>query len=182
MGTAQRSLSVLAALGLLSGCGNGPTSPASTAQVPVGALVLRIGAPTCTPIGGGSPIFPEVRTRVTVTKTGSEWLGTASSPAAGDVELRFHATTATLGGTFVEGTIKGTAIHMPELIATPAWDSRVGFGTDGLTKLFGVTFSAGAFATTNGVDGTGSGSVTLGDSAGRSCAGTTFSWSLFPQS
>src|SRR5207245_8976152 len=137
-------------------------------QVPLGPLVLSIGGATCTPAGGGSPIVPEVRARVTVAKNSSEWVGTAAVQAAGDVELRFHTTTATLGGTFVEGTIKGTAIHMPELIAAPAWDARVGFGTDAQTKIFGVTFSAGAFATTNGVDGNGTGTVILGDSTGRS--------------
>ena len=170
------------AVALLSGCGHQPTAPGGTdAPVPVGLVILRL-VPRfpCVPSDGKPAIFPEVRTRINLTHNGSSWNGSSATADGGNVELSFHVTSTSVAGTFVGGTIKGTAIHMPELIAAPAWDARMGLGTDGLTALTGVVFAAGPLATTNGVDGAGSGTVILGDSTGRSCAGTSFSWSVFP--
>jgi hypothetical protein len=180
MAMSWRPLAILVSAGILAACGDTATSPSveSSGQVPTGAVVLRLGYQSSCALSTGASIIPDVRTRITVTRSGSEWIGTATSPASGDVEVRFHTTTVSPAGTFVEGTISGAAIHLPELIAVPAWDSRVAFGSG--ARIFGVVFTAGALATTNGVSGSGSGPVTLSDSAGRSCSGLLFSWAIFP--
>jgi hypothetical protein len=125
-----------------------------------------------------------IYTRVTVSRSGNEWVATASSAAAGDVDLRFHQSSSqVLSNSFpVSGTIRSTGIHMPELIQLPPWDARANFGSDGRTALTGVAFSAGfAGATTGGLDGQGTGSIVMSDTAGHACSGTGFSWSVFPQ-
>jgi hypothetical protein len=128
--------------------------------------------------------FPMVYSAVTLTRAGSEWVGSASSAAAGDVELRVRqSSSTTIGNSFqVAGTMKGTAVHMPELFASPPWEARANFGTDARTTLTGVAFGAGFIgAQTGGLDGVGSGSIVLSDTAGHSCTGTTFSWSVYPR-
>jgi hypothetical protein len=182
-----RSLAALTAVSLLAACSgsrsSATTSPSSPeGQVPTGQLVLRVTSFCTISDSSGVRVFPEVRTRVTVSRVNAEWVGLASAPAAGDVEVRFHqAAVAVAGIVPIAGTITGTAIHMPELAAgLPAWDSRIDFGGDGRTTLSGITFMAGALATTNGIDGTGAGPVTLSDTAGHSCSSAGFSWSLFP--
>ena len=168
-------------VGLLAGCDQPPSSPdgSGSSVVPTGAVVLRtVFQASC----NGGPGLPEVRTRVTVARVGSEWVGTAGSAASGDVEVRIHEVGPTPSGSSVAGTIKGTAIHQPELIAAPAWDGRINFGSDGRTSLTGVTFAANPVSTTYGVDGTGLGAIVLSDSAGRSCQGGSFSWSIVPAS
>ena len=125
-----------------------------------------------------------VYSAVTLSRVGSEWVANASSPAAGDIELRVHqSSSTTVGNSFqVAGTIKGTAVHMPELFASPPWEARANFGTDARTTLSGIAFGAGFIgAQTGGLDGLGSGSVVLSDTAGHSCSGTSFSWSLYPR-
>jgi hypothetical protein len=49
------------------------------------------------------------------------------------------------------------------------------------TTINGVAFNASAMFPTAGLDGLGTGLVTLSDSAGHSCAATSFSWALFSQ-
>jgi hypothetical protein len=164
---------------LLGACANSSTAP-STPDVPVptGTVVLRVGfLSACAPTDG-TRLFPEVRTRITVTQSGSEWIGTSSNAAGGDVQLRFHATRPGTLGTLVEGTIAGTVIHQPELVTLAPWDSRIAFANT--VFISGVAFGPGALSTTNGVDGTGTGPITLSDSAGRSCSGSTFTWAIFP--
>jgi hypothetical protein len=183
-----RAFVTLTIAGLLAACaGRTPTGPSGSSLVDIatGPQVLRITLQSpCASSGGSAGLVPSVSTRVTVTRVNSEWVATGSSATAGDVELRFHAVSAgIIAGTMsVAGTIKGKAIHMPELSPTPAWDSRVDFGSDGRATLDGVAFAPGAFgATTSGVDGTGAGSITLSDGAGHMCPGTAFSWIVAPQ-
>ena len=171
---------------ILPGCGSSsPAAPDSGAStiVATGPQVLR--ATIQTPCAQSSRDFlAMIYSRVTVARSGNEWIATASSAAAGDVELRFHQSSSqVLANSFqVSGTIRGTGIHMPELIQAPAWDARANFGTDGRTMLTGVAFAAGfAGATTAGLDGQGSGSIVMSDTAGHSCSGSGFSWSVFPQ-
>jgi len=169
----------------LAGCGSAsPAAPDSgtAAIVATGPQVFRmsIQAP-CSE--AGRTFLPMIYTRVTVARAGSEWVATASTAAAGDLELRFHqSATRAIGNSFeVAGTIKGTGIHMPELIQSPAWEARANFGTDGRTTLAGFAFAAGfAGATAGGLDGQGTGSVVLNDTAGHACSGSVFSWSVFP--
>ena len=171
---------------VLFGCGSSsPASPESGVAtiVATGPQVLR--ATIQTPCADFTRNFlGMIYTRVTVARSGNEWVATASSAASGDVELRFHQSASqVLANSFpVSGTIRGTGIHMPELIPAPAWDGRANFGGDGRTTLTGVAFAAGfAGAQTGGLDGQGSGSIVVSDTAGHSCSGTGFSWSVFPQ-
>jgi hypothetical protein len=99
------------------------------------------------------------------------------------VELRIREVSAGGFAVRVAGTIKGTAIHIPQLaVELPASDSRVSFGSDGRTTLNGVIFPLNPATTTGAFDGMGTGAITFSDSAGRSCSGTlSFSWMLFPQ-
>lgn len=171
-----RSLFAVIAVTLTAACDQPPSSPDGSSVVPIGAVVLRtVFQSSC----NGGPGVPEVRTRVTVALVGSEWVGTAGSAASGDVEVRFHEVGSTAAGSSVAGTIKGTAIHLPELISAPAWDGRINFGSDGRTSLTGVTFAANPVSPTNSVDGSGSGAIVLSDGAGHSCQGSSFSWSIF---
>jgi hypothetical protein len=184
-----RALSTVVAAALLLACGSsGPTTPggvtSSTLQIPTGPQVLRIisQSPLCAAFDGDR-LMSMVYSSVIVTRAGSEWVATASSAAAGDVELRIREVGSGGIGVQVAGTIRGTAIHIPALAAgLPVWDSRMNFGSDGRTTLNGVIFPLYPPATTGAFDGMGTGSITFGDGAGRSCSETSsFSWRLFPQ-
>ena len=167
---------------LCSSCGSTPTAPEGSASriVAIGPQVLRIGYQSpCTQLGQG--VIPLVYTRVNVATSSNEWVATAGSTAAGDVQIRFRQSGQSVisGSMPVIGTIAGTAIHMPEFFPGPAWDIRATFG--GPASLTGVAFAAGVFgSTTSGIDGTGSGSLTVTDAMGNTCTGTAFSWSIFP--
>lgn len=170
---------------VMPACGSSnPAAPDSSATtiVTTGPQVLR--AAMQAPCAQSSrDFFAMIYTRVTIARSGNEWVATANG-ASGDVELRFHQSSSlVLANSFqITGTIRGTGIHMPELIQAPAWDARANFGADGRTTLTGVAFAAGfAGAQTAGLDGLGSGSVVMSDTAGHSCTGTAFSWSVFPQ-
>lgn len=185
-----RVLGTVVAAALLVACGSsGPTTPGgvtlTTLQIPTGPQVLRIvyQSALCTAFDGDR-LIPMIYTPVTVTRAGSEWTARASSAAGGDVELRIHEASAAGSVVRVAGTIKGTAIHIPELaVGLPAWDSRLNFGSDGRTTLDGVIFPLLPSTTTGAFDGMGTGALTFSDSAGRSCSGTSsFSWMLFPPS
>jgi hypothetical protein len=165
-----------------AGCGSTPTAPDGNANtiVAIGPQVLRIvyQAP-CAQLDKG--VIPLTYTRVNVATSSNEWVATAGSTAAGDVQIRFRQSGQSVmsGSIPITGTIAGTAVHMPELFPGPAWNVRVTFG--GPASLTGVAFTAGVFgATTSGIDGTGNGSLTVTDAIGNTCNGTTFSWSIFP--
>jgi hypothetical protein len=148
--------------------------------IATGPQVLRVtGSFRCTV--DGTSLFPLVYTRVTVLQAGSEWRAVAATPAAGDVEIRFHQTSASViaGSMPIEGTIRGQANHLPELfpVALPA-NSQMSFGNDGRTTITGFAFGASSLTPTAGLGGVGAGTVMLSDDTGRSCPGTTFSWSL----
>jgi hypothetical protein len=180
-GTGLRAACFTAAAALF-GCGGGsPTSPDSVPSiVALGPQVLRITVrPSCSlPVAGLGMILA----RVTVTRSGSGWLASASSPDAGDVTLRFEASGGnSLPGTMsVVGTITGTVVHMPELLSVPSAAARATFGGGG--TLDGVAFTAGSLnATTSGLDGIGTGSVTVTpDATGEPCTASSFSWAIFP--
>jgi hypothetical protein len=175
-----RSLTWVTAISLLVGCGRAsPTEPgpADGAPVLLGPQVLRVTfASRCE----GSAPLPLVYSRVTVSRVNSEWLASASSAVAGDVEVRFHATSSGVGGSvMLEGTIKGTAIHMPELMrGLPDSSSRANFGSDGRTRVSAVAFPVTSFTPVAGIDGIGTGAIILSDAAGRTCSGTQFSWGI----
>jgi hypothetical protein len=175
-----RALSTLTAVALLDSCGGSTsTSPSTTVQIATGAQVLRVSACTFTP---PVQVLPLLYTRVTVSRVGAEWVATAGT-GSGDVELRFHQVGAAIPGSImIAGTIRGTAINIPGLAGSlPAWDGHMNFGGAGAT-INGVAFNASSLFPTAGLDGTGTGSLTLSDSAGRSCTATGFSWSMFQQS
>lgn len=183
---AWRRFAAALCVGLLPGCGSSsPAAPDSSAAtiIMTGPQVLR--AVMQQPCAESRLNFlAMVYTRVTVGRSGNEWVATASNTASGDVELRFHQSSSQGPANLVQvsGTIRGTSIHMPELIQAPAWDARANFGTDGQTMVTGIGFAAGvAGAPTAGLDGLGSGSIVMSDSEGHSCTGSGFSWSLFPQ-
>ena len=169
-------------------CGCGGESPTEPDMPPVvvatGPQVLRLTYQGSCLGPDGRPFLPLVYVRVAVTRSGNEWIAAAAGPEAGDVELRFHASGAAVvaGSMPVAGTIKGTAVHNPELLpALPPSTARIGFGADGRTGLNGFAFSASALTPATGVSGFGSGTVTVSDAAGTSCAGTTFGWGLGSQ-
>lgn len=177
-----RSLTTLSAVCLLTACSQAPAAP-SGPVVPTGPLILRaVVQSSCSVAPGASPFMPEVRTRITVTDSGTEWVGTASSAAAGSVEVRFHQVSTAPDGVTVTGTVRGVAIHMPELVPSPVWDARIDFGADGHSIVNGTTFGGTAVEMKNGVDGTGTGAITVSDTTGRSCTGNAFTWSLSPSS
>jgi hypothetical protein len=184
-----RSLGVTAATILLTACGSSsPAGPTGTGTTPAATAnqVLRITFPgLCKPVNGDLLSLPPlIYSRVLLRQDGSEWVGTASSPAAGDVELRFGQSFGPPGaGITVTGTIKGTVRHMPEVVPTlPAWESEVNFGTDGGT-LTGLPVGGGSTITpTTSFDGTGKGTVTAHSSIGAACVSSAFSWGLSAQS
>lgn len=170
---------------LVAGCGgSSPAAPDSSSSiVALGSQVLRIAlATTC---GAPQGVLPMIYTRVTVSRSGSGWVATAGSAAAGDVQVRFQQSGAALvaGSMPVAGSVTATAVHMPELLTLPAYDLRANFGSDGRTLIQGVAFAAGSLnASAAGLDGTGIGSFTVTNGTGQSCTATSFSWSIFPPS
>jgi len=169
---------------LLTGCGSSPAAPdtGTAAIVPTGPQVFRMSVQTpCAE--AGRTFLPMIYTRVSVARAGAEWVASASSAAAGDLEVRFHqSSTRVLANSFeIAGTVRNTGIHMPELIQSPPWEARANFGSDGRTSLTGFAFAAGfAGALTAGLDGLGTGSIVINDTAGHTCSATSFSWSVFP--
>jgi hypothetical protein len=113
-----------------------------------------------------------------VSRSGSEWIAKAGGEG-GDVEVRFHQSGAAVvpGSMPVAGTIRGTAVHMPALLPGVPIDARIAFGAT--ATVTGVAF-APPFSQSTGLDGLGTGSLVLSDSAGRSCSGTAFSWGIGP--
>ena len=156
----------------LVGCGGGsPVAPEpATSIVALGPQVLRLTlrSPCGLPLG----VLPMLYTRVTVTPSGSGWLASASSAAAGDVQVRFQGSGGDhLPGTLrVVGTIIGTVVHMPELLTVPSGGIRATFGDDGAV-LDGFAFAAGTLnPTTAFLDGEGTGSLTVTPiTTGESC-------------
>ena len=184
---AVQLLCLAGVLCLIAGCGGSPTAATLTPgslTVATGSQVLRVTYTgfTCG-FNGGESIFPMVYTRVTVSQVGNEWRAVAASPAAGDVEIRFHQSGASLiaGSMPIEGTIQGQAIHVPDVIPSVPSTSRMSFGTDGRTTISGFAFGPSSLTPTAGLDGIGSGTVTLSDNTGRSCGGTSFSWGMAAQ-
>jgi hypothetical protein len=174
----RRGFTLLLAL-TVGACGSTPNAPSGNgdAIVPLGEQVLRILSRCTAPANN---VVPLVYTRVTVTRTSSEWLA-ASGGAGGDVQVRLHETGGvTLPGSLpVAGTMTGTAVHLPELFTQPGPQVRITF--DGGTSLNGVAFAAGTFgAATGGVDGQGIGSLSAIADDGNTCQATSFSWSIFP--
>ncbi len=179
----RTSLLPLVTLCMLTGCGGStPTAPENGASniVAIGPQVLRIVYQSpCAQLGQG--VLPLVYTRVDVAIASNEWVAAAAGASAGDIQVHFHAASQSViaGSMPIAGTIAGTAIHMPELFPGPAWNVRATF--NGSAPLNGVAFVAGALgAATSGLDGVGSGSLTMSDLVGNTCSGTTFSWSIFP--
>ena len=175
-----RALCTLTLAGLLCGCSSGPTAPgdgpSTTLQIPTGPQVLRVTA--CRLLNAA----PFVHTAVTVTRVGSEWIAKAISEAAGDVELRIRVTSSNPAGTLVAGTIKGTAVHMPDLDGGKfPVETRVNFGTDGRSILDGVIFPLTPGARTGAFDGIGTGPLSVSNGSGDSCSAASFSWMVFPQ-
>jgi hypothetical protein len=170
--------------GLLSGCSGGPTAPgdgpSTTLQIPTGPQVLRLSPITTCRLPNTVPL---VYTAVTVTRVGSEWIAKATSVEAGDVELRIRVTSSNPAATLVSGTIKGTAVHMPDVAPEifPPGDTRVNFGADGRSTLNGVIFPLTPGGPTGAFDGVGTGALTVRNGSGDSCGGASFSWRVFPQ-
>lgn len=183
----RRPLAAAVMFCLATGCGGSSTTPSATpGLVPIatGPQVLRVTNTGFTCTINGASVFPMVYTRVTVSRVGSEWTAVAATPAAGDVEIRFHQTGATViaGSIPIEGTIRGQAIHLPELLpSVPPWNSQMAFGSDGRTTITGFAFGPSSLTPTAGLDGIGSGTITLSDNTGRSCGGTSFSWGMAAQ-
>jgi len=174
-----RWLAGLAVAGSLSACaGSGPTAPGGASvsdQIAPGAYVLRITSACSAP--GDPRIFAFVHSRVNLSRSGNDWIATASSAAAGDVELRLVATSGVPGLSLqLSGTIKGTVIHMADLTTLPVPGVRINFGSDGRTALNGVAFGVTSITPVAGMDGIGAGSISISDNAGQSCTTSSFSW------
>lgn len=185
-GSGRRFLGA-AGIAAVFGCGGSSslTAPDMPVVIATGTQVLRITFRGSCNTPDGRPFLPLVYARVVVSRIGNEWVGTAAAPDAGDVELRFHVSGlgALAGSMPVAGTIRGTAIHIPELLpAAPPSTTRVSFGSDGRTALNGFAFSPSSLTPAAGVSGIGSGTIAVSDNEGRSCSGTAFSWGLGPQS
>jgi hypothetical protein len=182
IGTFCLRLTAFAAGIAFAGCGGSPTVP-ETSAIPVatGSQVLRVSLLAPCQIDGRS-FAPIVSTRVTLERNNAaEWVGTASTPASGTVEIRFRqsGTGVIVGSMPIAGTIKGTAIHVPELLPLPS-ATRVDFGSDGRTTVSGFAFVASGLASSAGLDGVGTGAIAFSDDAGHSCSGSSFSWSMAP--
>jgi hypothetical protein len=168
---------------LLAACGTATPSAPDPANsiVSTGAQVFRMALQT--PCDARNGFLPMVYTRVTLEASGNEWIASARDATTGNLELRFHRSSARaiVNSMEVAGTLKGMATHMPELLQAPAWSARADFGVDGRTTVTGVAFAAGSFGSqVSGIDGVGSGPLVLSDGEDRTCTGTSFSWSLFP--
>ena len=182
----RRTSGLLALVGALSACnGSGSvTAPELPVVVATGPQVLRITYQGACNTTDGRPFIPLLYVRVVVTRIGNEWAAAAATPAAGDVELRFHLSglgAAIPGSAPVEGAIRGVAIHNPELLPSlPPSTARANFGAGAF--LNGFAFSPSAITPATGVSGVGNGTVTISDNEGHSCSGSSFSWGLGPQS
>ena len=183
-----RRFGLVVALLAFSACGSSsPTTPEIPVPVATGPQVLRItfqGPSSGCSSPDGRPFAPIIYTRVIVTRSGSEWITASASPDAGNLELRFYPTGRSIiaGSMPIGGTIRGTAIHVPDVLpGLPAFTTRVNFGSDGRTTLDGFAYSANALVPGTGVSGIGSGTVSVSDNDGRSCAGSAFTWGLGPQ-
>ena len=172
---------------LASSCGGSPTAATSTPgslTIAIGPQVLRLTYSSFTCTTNGLTLFPMVYTRVTVSKSGNEWIVVSATPEAGDLEMRFHQTgTSPIGSTLtIDGTIRGQANHLPDLLpGVPASPSRMAFGGDGRTTVTGFAFGPSSLTPTGGVSGIGTGTVTLSDNTGLSCGGTAFTWGMAAQ-
>jgi hypothetical protein len=179
-----RAVVALAFAGVLSACGgSSPTAPAAgstSTQMPSGPQVLRINFLSLCQAAPEPRLIPFVMTRVTVTRAGSEWIAATSSAGAGDVEVRLRESGGAASGFFqIAGTIRGTAVNMPDLTGSfPEWPRRVEFPADGSTAVSGVAFTLNSLTPGTGISGVGSGTVTLSDDTGASCRANAFSWSL----
>jgi hypothetical protein len=171
-------------LGVLSACGhNSPTAPEiPTVPVPTGPRLLRITtAGQCA--ADGRPIFLLIYSPVTVARSGSGWIASATSPASGTVEVRFQQSRPVITGQSmpVSGTIRGVALHVPDLAPGPPMpNAGVDFGGDGQTALSGFAFAPSTLTPVAEVSGVGGGAITVTDSEGRTCQGSTFSWAVGP--
>ena len=183
--TAARTVAVVA-LVLTAACGGSSTTPSvvpGSVTIATGPHVLRLTQTGFTCSINGVSINPLVYTRVTVSQVGSEWVVSAATSDAGDVEMRFRQSgTALIAGSMpIDGTIRGQAAHLADLAAgLPPWNSRLAFGTDGRTTITGVAVGTSSGPPNTSLNGTGSGTVTLSDSTGSSCGGSSFSWTLGP--
>ena len=181
-----RAVGVISVVCGLWACGgSSPTTPdMPSVVVATGAQVLRLTPQGSCTAPDGRPFLPLVYVRVVVTRASNEWIAAAAAPEGGDVELRFQPSGPVVvsGSMPVAGTIKGTAIHNPEILpALPPSSTRVNFGSDGRTALSGFAFSPSALTPATGVSGFCSGTVTVTDNDGRSCTGTIFAWGLGSQ-
>jgi hypothetical protein len=168
---------------MLAGCSHSSTTTApsdSPVAIATGPQVLRATFGSPCPGAGGGALLGLVYARVEVTHSGTEWIARASGDG-GNVELRVHQSGPSLlaGSMPIAGTITGTAVHMPALLPGVPIDARIDFGSDGHAVVSGFAFAPPSYPTSF-LDGMGSGTITLSDSAGRSCAGTAFSWGLAP--
>jgi hypothetical protein len=177
-----RSLLALAIVSLAAGCGGTPTSPGETSpsgvQIPLGPQTLRVMA-ACA-FTAPARVLPLLYARVTVSRAGADWVANAGSDG-GDVEVRFHQVGTPLNGTMrVEGTIKGTAVHVPALAGSlPLLNGRATFGSGAGAAINGFAFNASALFPAAGLDGTGTGTIAFSDDAGGNCATNGFSWAIF---
>jgi len=183
----RRRAVALALAGVLSACSNGGSSPTRPEMppvtIPTGAQVLRINlSGPCpgpeTPRGG---FLPLVYTRVMVSHSGSEWVAAAASADAGTVELRFHQAGAVSmpGSMPIQGTIRGVAVHFPELLpAVPTSSARATIGPDTAATVIGFSSSPSSLTPSGGTSGFATGSITFSDNGTTSCGGSNFSWAL----
>jgi hypothetical protein len=179
-----RTLGTIATACALWACnGSSPTEPGMPAvAVVTGPQVLRIVSQSSCTLDARQTA-PLVMTRVTVTRSGSEWVAAAASADGGDVELRFHQSgeSRIAGSMPVQGTIKGVANHTPDLSSIIPAAARANFGNDGRTALSGFAFSPSSLTPATGVNGVGSGTITMSAGDGQSCTGSSFSWALGSQ-
>lgn len=182
----RRLLGALAIVCAAAACGDeSPTAPAlPSVAVAAGPQVLRITyAGQC--VADERPIFLLLYTRVTVARSGDEWMASASSPESGSVELRFRQSRPIVVGSSmpIDGTIRGVAAHLPGLgVGPPMTSAQVNFGSDGRSVIDGFAFAPSSLTPVAGVSGIGIGPITVTDTDGRTCAGSNFSWGLGPQS
>jgi hypothetical protein len=108
----RTNLLLVVTASVLSSCGGStPTAPEDSATkiVAIGPQVLRIVYQSpCTQLGQG--VLPLVYTRVSVYMSSNEWVATAASAAAGDIQVRFRQSSQSViaGSMPVAGTIAGT--------------------------------------------------------------------------
>jgi hypothetical protein len=110
----KRPLLMTTTLCAFASCGgSSPIAPSATATdiVVSGPQVLRIVSRCPQP---EPQIVGLVYTRVRVTNSSNEWIATADSTAAGDIQLRFRQSGPVVipGSMPVTGTLTGTAVHL----------------------------------------------------------------------